>query len=705
MEHELSELRKHISAHGILIQDLESGVFCEIDEWIKAGNQEDVPESQISEFNDLSSKDDFDVKKIFLEDIDILLAEHKVLDALEALNMEEKSSPELRSAGDMNVPYKSEFLKRKASLEDQLVKFSAQPSVGDVELKQALSGLQKLGKGSMAHQILLKKYASRLQKRVEASVPLCSLYLETYPATFSKIIFSFISLAAKESHSTFGDDPVYTNKVVQWAEEEIESFVRLVKEHGPLSETTTALRAASVCVEASLRNCTILEVQGIKLSKLLMVLLKPYMEEVLEMNFRRAKRVFLDITENDGCLLLSPRFFSPLSVFASSSDDVLISSGLKFISIIKDIVEQLTPLAILQFGANLLGRVVQLFDCYVDLLTKALPSPSEDDGITELKEALPFKAETDSQQIAVLGVANSVVDDLLPMAVSTIWNVKMETHDPTIGSHESISPIGGHAIEFKDWRRQLQHSLDKLRDHFCRQYVLTFIYSREGKARLEARIYVDGEGEDFLWSSDPLPSLPFQALFARLQQLATVAGDVLLGKEKLQKALLARLTETIVMWLSAEQEFWSVFEDGSVPLKPFGLRQLILDMHFTVEIARFAGHSSRQVLQLASGIIARAVKTFAARGIDPQSTLPEDEWFSEAAKAAINKLLLVASGSEASETEEHAVLHQHIVSDSEDSISCASTADSFHSFVSAETDLDSPSHVSPSRVIEPVLFS
>lgn len=71
-----------------------------------------------------------------------------------------------------------------------------------------------------------------------------------------------------------------------------------------------------------------------------------------------------------------------------------------------------------------------------------------------------------------------------------------------------------------------------------------------------------------------------QALFARLQQLATVAGDVLLGKEKLQKALLARLTETIVMWLSAEQEFWSVFEDGSVPLKPFGLRQVLVFILF-----------------------------------------------------------------------------------------------------------------------------
>lgn len=66
-----------------------------------------------------------------------------------------------------------------------------------------------------------------------------------------------------------------------------------------------------------------------------------------------------------------------------------------------------------------------------------------------------------------------------------------------------------------------------------------------------------------------------QALFAKLQQLATVAGDVLLGKEKIQKILLARLTETVVMWLSDEQEFWSVFEDGLGPLQPQGLQQVL----------------------------------------------------------------------------------------------------------------------------------
>jgi len=48
--------------------------------------------------------------------------------------------------------------------------------------------------------------------------------------------------------------------------------------------------------------------------------------------------------------------------------------------------------------------------------------------------------------------------------------------------------------------------------------------------------------------------------------------------------------------------------------------QIILDMHFsTVEIARFARYPSRHVHQIASAIIAQAIRTFSARGIDPQS--------------------------------------------------------------------------------------
>ena len=76
-----------------------------------------------------------------------------------------------------------------------------------------------------------------------------------------------------------------------------------------------------------------------------------------------------------------------------------------------------------------------------------------------------------------------------------------------------------------------------------------------------------------------------QALFARLQQLAIVAGDVLLGKQKLQKVVLARLTEVIVIWLSNEQEFWVVLEDGSVPLKSSGLQQ-VLEFYYYCDTCR-----------------------------------------------------------------------------------------------------------------------
>lgn len=41
-------------------------------------------------------------------------------------------------------------------------------------------------------------------------------------------------------------------------------------------------------------------------------------------------------------------------------------------------------------------------------------------------------------------------------------------------------------------------------------------------------------------------------------------------------------------------------------------------MHFTVEIAVCGGYPSKHVRQIASAIIARAIRTFSARGVDPQ---------------------------------------------------------------------------------------
>lgn len=699
MEHELVELRKHISAQGILVQDLMTGVCRELEEWNRANDDtgEAQPDPEISEVEGSLNKETEDQKMLFLEKIDVLLAEHRVEEALEVLDAEERNSVELKGGGSSNSSetssYKSAFLERKAMLEQQLVEICEQPLIGTVELKKALLALTKLGKGPSAHQLFLKSYSSHLQRKVEVFLPSSSFCPSTFPATLSRLVFSKISSTVKESGSLFGDNPIFTNRIIQWAEWEIEYFVRVVKENAPSSETASALRAASICVQDSLKYCSLLESQGLKLSKLLLVLLQPYIEEVLELNFRRSRKTLLDFSEADDSLPQSPHFVSPLSAFASSSDSCLIDSGMRFMNIIQDILEKLTPAVVLHFGGNVVTRISQLFDKYIDALVRSLPGPSDDENLTELKEIIPYRAETDSEQLALLGLAFTIFDELLPSLVMTVWSAKLENKED---GNDNVVPNSSTA-ELKEWRRHLLHSFDKLKDHFCRQYVLTFIYSREGKTRLNAQIYLSGNGEDLYWDSSHLPSLPFQALFAKLQQLATVAGDVLLGKEKLQKILLARLTETVLMWLMNEQEFWTALEDPSSPLQPLGLRQLILDMHFTVEIARFAGYPSKNVHQTASEINGKAVKLYSGSGKDPLSALPEDEWFVETAKTAINKLLMGASGSESEiEDEHHIDLHDEIASDSGDTASSLSTIESFESFASASMgELESPNFTDP----------
>ncbi|CAH9097708.1 unnamed protein product [Cuscuta europaea] len=697
--HELNELRKYISSHGVLVQDLVNGACHELDLWSRAIS--DVSETQESS-QSCDSTDDYSISASeavhlsFLESIDILLAEHKIEEAIEAIDAEEKSHTETRSVGDTSSadasPYRSELSKRKAMLEKQLIEITERPSTAVVELKRALSGLLKLGKGPLAHQLLVKSFRYRLQKSIEAFLPLCSCYLETYSATLSNLVFSTILLAAKESISMFGDNPLFSNRIIQWAEREIESFVRLVKEHAPASETAPALHAASFCAQTSLNHCYALEKHGLKLSKLLLVLLQPYIEEVLELNFIRARKTILHFATSDEEIMLSPRFASPLSTFATPSGRQLVESGMRFIYVVKEIVERLSPLVILHFGGNILARISQLFDKYVDALIKSLPGLSEDDNLTELKESVPFRVETDSEQLALLGTAFTISEELLPMVVSRIWNILTESKETDTGglSDVIITPPSNTTVDVKEWRRNLQRSLDNLRDSFCRQYIVNFIYSRDGEARLDAQIYLSGMS--LMSEVEPLPSLPFQALFGKLQQLATVAGDVLIGREKIQKVLLARLIETVVMWLYDEQEFWSVLEDSSAPLTQHGLQQIMLDMHFTVEIARFAGYPSRIVHQIASDIMSRAIRTFSARGI-VQSALPEDEWFVETAKGAINKLLLGGSGSEASEIyDEELIMHDEFLMDDSGSPSSLSSLDSYESFASAHSgDFGSPS--------------
>lgn len=329
MKYELSELRKHISSQGILVKDLMTGVCSKMGEWNRVDRQID----DVAEVLDPLTSEVDDTKMIVLENIDIYLAEHQVEEAVDAIVTEERNFPELKASAESNS-YRAAFLQRKAAVEAQLVEIASQPLINKMELKKALSGLIAIGKGSVAHQLLLKSHRSRLQRSIESLLPSFSLCPRTSPATLAKLVFSTISATTKESGLIFGDNPVYTNRLVQWAEWELEYFVRLVKENAPSSETVYALNVASICIQSSLCYCQMLESQGLKLSKLLLVLSRPYIDEVLELNFRRARKMILELEEGDENLSVAPRFVPPLSALSTSSDSALIVSGLKFMYII-----------------------------------------------------------------------------------------------------------------------------------------------------------------------------------------------------------------------------------------------------------------------------------------------------------------------------------------------------------------------------------
>uniref|UniRef100_A0A2N9FG61 Protein FAR1-RELATED SEQUENCE n=1 Tax=Fagus sylvatica TaxID=28930 RepID=A0A2N9FG61_FAGSY len=291
--------------------DLMTGVCRELEEWKQSNgdNHEAQQDPEISEIQDPLP----------------------IEEAIEALDAEEKNSPDLKGSGETSVDDRTTVLSSSLSF--------PKPSVGVQEMKKALYGLIKLGKGPLAHQLLLTSYGLRLQKSIEVLLPSSHVCPKTFSATLSKLVFSIISLTTKESASIFGDNPIYTNRIVQWAEWDIEYFVRLVKENAPSSETVSALRAASICVQASLNYCSMLESQGLKLSKLLLVLLRPYIEEVLELNFRRARRLLFDLVELDESLLFSPHFESLLSAFGTISETIRVDSGMRFMYIVKVAIE------------------------------------------------------------------------------------------------------------------------------------------------------------------------------------------------------------------------------------------------------------------------------------------------------------------------------------------------------------------------------
>lgn len=317
------ELKSNCSVHKSLVQDLSCGITSELNTWEKF-YREEIVDFENSDLENLLNLDSDNPQAVFLQNLDMLIAERRTEEALSKL-LDSVAVSEINSF---------EISKRKDMLTEQLVAIFNQPCIIYSDLKKALEALIKLGREALAQELFLKVFALRLQRNIDLFLPSCPVLPITYTATLSQLVFSTISKAANEFNMLFGEKEPRSSLLVKWAESEIEHFVNHVKENAPLLETTAALCSACICIHASLSYCAILESTGLKLSDLVLFLLRQYIEEVIGDNFRRAKRMVLDLSSESGTLDQS--WPIGLHFSADALTNILLTNIVKkFMSIIK----------------------------------------------------------------------------------------------------------------------------------------------------------------------------------------------------------------------------------------------------------------------------------------------------------------------------------------------------------------------------------
>eukprot|EP00249_Psilotum_nudum_P020962 c27915_g1_i1 orf=735-3119(-) len=649
LEEELLAMRNLLSNQVALIHGLAEGVQVEA-----VPNGMDAALGNDSYIEDEHRPSELEKRAQALPDIlDVLLAERRVDEALAVLNEGEKIASGTMNKEIMSVAASSwlqaALSDRRAKLAEQLVEAAHQPSVRGSELRAAILALDRLGDGARAHTLLLQSHHERLQYNIQGLRPSGTLYGGAYTAALSQLVFSAIAQAAKDSSAVFGDQPAYASEFVLWACNESENFAMLVKRH-ILSSAAAAggLRAAAECVQIAIGHCSLLEVQGLALGPVLLKLFRPNVEQALEANLKLIDESVSALAAADDWVLAYPVASAhPASRPSHTSAQLatllrLSSSAHRFHTMVQDFFEDVVPLISMQLGALMLDGLLHLFESYVQLLIKAVSSPVEGESLGQTMDSRTVKeAQAEGQQLGILCNASALAEELLPRAAAKLFpGQHIGREDPRKRASERHSLGPSRILELREWRRHLQSMVDRLRDHYCRQQVLDLVYSEEGEANLSVDLYLnwDANGDDPYWHNDPMPSPIFQELFMKLNKISHVAVDVLVGRERATALLLMRLVETFLIWLSDDQEFWEDLEDSPRPLGPIGLQQFVLDMQFVIQIASHGRYLSRQMRHVTADIITRAVEAFGRTGLDPNSVLPENEWFVTIAQDAVNKL-------------------------------------------------------------------
>ncbi|KAK4427473.1 Exocyst complex component EXO84B [Sesamum alatum] len=643
LEGELSSMRNLLSTQATLVHNLAEGVH--IDSLSDTPDGSATTGSLSDEVQEPSDVEKWSTE--FPDFVDVLLAERRIDEALACLDEGERVVSEAKEkktlAPAMLLSLQTTITERRQRLADQLAEAACQPSTRGAELRAAISALKKLGDGPRAHSLLLNAHYQRYQYNMQSLRPSSTSYGGAYTAALSQLVFSAIAQAASDSLAIFGKETAYTSELVMWATKQTEAFAVLVKRHALASSAAAGgLRSAAECVQIALGHCSLLEGRGLALCPVLLKLFRPSVEQALDANLKRIEESTAALAAADDWELTYPPTAGRLSGRTSAASSGMMayqhklsSSAHRFNSMVQDFFEDVGPLLSMQLGSKTLDGLFQVFNSYVNMLIKALPGSMEEEANFEGSgNKIVRMAETEAQQIALLANASLLADELLPRAAMKLSPLNQANYNDD--SRRRPMDRQNRNPEQREWKRRLLNSVDRLKDSFCRQHALDLIFTEEGDSYLTADMYInmDGNMDEIEWFPSPI----FQELYAKLNRMAGIAADMFVGRERFATLLLMRLTETVILWLSEDQTFWDDIEEGPRPLGPLGLQQFYLDMKFVMCFASQGRYLSRNLHRVVNDIISKAMAAFATTGMDPDSVLPEDDWFNEICQDAIEKL-------------------------------------------------------------------
>ncbi|XP_020590435.1 exocyst complex component EXO84A-like [Phalaenopsis equestris] len=628
IESEIMKLKNHVSTQSMLVEEFMNSFHSEIIlEKLENMNDECAEDLEL----DFPSWMETHMQNI-LETLDILMSEHRMEEALVVLEKENQTFQKLQKEKDKFSPSISLFARAisdwRARLAEHFASLAGHRRVTWPELHAALFGLCRLGENDRACVLLLKFFHLQLENSVNELKSSALFPKGTYMLELTQIVFSNIFRAARSFVLLFEEASPYSSDLMQWARVELDaifhSFDMYVKS---ISETSFALGLAVEIMTISFSFCSLLEHERFSLQFDVIKLMRPCITELLRMHFDQLRKVVSLFASTDnwvlGKFLISGKLSNNphlLEINGKLEYLRLTSSGRKFITLLQMALDDTFPFHAFHLENLILEGLSDLFDEYTLNLERAIAIR----GHVEKCDFTSISAQKLHQQISILVNSFELVH-LLPTIVQNSFSATRFSSDVVLPKQDELSLQKGLDL----WKQAIQEASDRLKCCFCLLFV-SDVFSH-GNSESMKDLETCSCSHCIPGSSEaPMPSFVFQELFVRLRQLEEQLKSILLAEDGMTNNLLNGILLSVICRLSENLEFLQSTKSH---------KQLLLDVHFLMEMAMVGGYFSENLIVAALDLMAIMKEKLSANEFHLNSEIPEEQWASNAAKLAIKTLL------------------------------------------------------------------